>query len=187
MAETQESNVNDEISGNSDVEVNNSQTEIDREEIKAGAIDGLLKDLGVSSTKDLKSIIEAKNKADKENQTDLENAKSELQKTNESNKSLNNQIKSLQAVNAVLKAGVVTDHIDDVTVLAQAKVDKGEAKTFDKAVEKVLANNPQFKNQPQVGSDGTAVVNNNVTSPNESKKSSISDMIEKLNAGRITK
>ena len=100
---------------------------------------------------------------------------------------MNNQIKSLQAVNAVLKAGVVNEHIDDVTVLAQAKVDKGEAKTFDKAVEKVLANNPQFKNQPQVGSDGTAVVNNNVTSTNESKKSSISDMIEKLNAGRITK
>lgn len=157
------------------------------EEIKADAINSLLKDLGVSSTDDLKNIIEAKNKADKESQTDLENAKSELQKTTEDNKSLNSQIKSLQAVNAVLKAGVVTEHIDDVTVLARAKVDKGEAKTFDKAVEKVLANNPQFKNKPQIGPDGTAVVNTNVTPPNESKKTSISDMMEKLNAGRITK
>lgn len=161
--------------------------DLDSDAIKNGAIDSLLKDLGVNSTDDLKSIIEAKNKADKESRTDLENAKSELQKSKESNQTLVGQVKALEATNAVLKAGVVAEHIDDVTVLAQAKVNKGEAKTFDKAVKKVLDNNPQFKTVSQTGNDGTAIIDNNITPSPDSKKSNISDMIEKLNAGRITK
>lgn len=153
---------------------------------KNEAVNELLKTLGVSSTDDLTSIVTAKNEADKANQTELENSQTDLKKANDSNAELTSKVASLEATNAVLKAGVTKEHVDDATILAQARVSSGQAKDIDKAIKDVLKSNPQFTGDVATGKDGTAVVNGNVSGNSERKKLSISDQIAKLNAGRIT-
>lgn len=133
------------------------------------ALTKLFKKLGVDSADDLQKIIQAKQEADKANNTELENAQAELKKVNGSLDEKEKKINDLQAQNAVLKAGVSKDHIEDVTILAQAQVANGSAADFKTAVDDVLKRNPQFKNATQTGPDGTAIVSNNVGGTQTSK------------------
>ncbi len=133
------------------------------------ALTQLFKKLGVDSADDLQKIIQAKQEADKANNTELENAQAELKKVNGSLDEKEKKINDLQAQNAVLKAGVSKDHIEDVTILAQAQVANGSAADFKTAVDDVLKRNPQFKNATQTGPDGTAIVSNNVGGTQTSK------------------
>lgn len=133
------------------------------------ALTQLFKKLGVDSADDLQKIIQAKQEADKANNTELENAQAELKKVNGSLDEKEKKINDLQAQNAVLKAGVSKDHIEDVTILAQAQVANGSAADFKTAVDDVLKRNPQFKNATQTGPDGTAIVPNNVGGAQTSK------------------
>ena len=133
------------------------------------ALTQLFKKLGVDSADDLQKIIQAKQEADKANNTELENAQAELKKVNGSLDEKEKKINALQAQNAVLKAGVSKDHIEDVTILAQAQVANGSAADFKTAVDDVLKRNPQFKNATQTGPDGTAIVSNNVGGTQTSK------------------
>lgn len=133
------------------------------------ALTQLFKKLGVDSADDLQKIIQAKQEADKANNTELENAQAELKKVNGSLDEKEKKINDLQAQNAVLKAGVSNDHIEDVTILAQAQVANGSAADFKTAVDDVLKRNPQFKNATQTGPDGTAIVSNNVGGTQTSK------------------
>ncbi|MBL3531043.1 hypothetical protein JMJ99_06640 [Companilactobacillus zhachilii] len=135
---------------------------------KSEAVNELLKTLGVSSTDDLTSIVAAKNEADKANQTDLENSQADLKKANDNNAELTSQLASLKATNAVLKAGVTAEHVDDATILAQARVSSGQAKDIDKAIKDVLKSNPQFTGDIRTGPDGTAINNQNISNPNSS-------------------
>lgn len=162
---------------NSKQEPNQSQQpnndSVDIEEIKQTAsqeaLTQLFKKLGVDSADDLQKIIQAKQEADKANNTELENAQAELKKVNGSLDEKEKKINDLQAQNAVLKAGVSKDHIEDVTILAQAQVANGSAADFKTAVDDVLKRNPQFKNATQTGPDGTAIVSNNVGGTQTSK------------------
>lgn len=133
------------------------------------ALTQLFKKLGVDSADDLQKIIQAKQEADKANNTELENAQAELKKVNGSLDEKEKKINDLQAQNAVLKAGVSKDHIEDVTILAQAQVANGSAADFKTAVDDVLKRNPQFKNATQTGPDGTAIVPSNVGGTQTSK------------------
>lgn len=133
------------------------------------ALTQLFKKLGVDSADDLQKIIQAKQEADKANNTELENAQAELKKVNGSLDEKEKKINDLQAQNAVLKAGVSKDHIEDVTILAQAQVANGSVADFKTAVNDVLKRNPQFKNATQTGPDGTAIVSNNVGGTQTSK------------------
>ncbi|QHJ80385.1 MAG: hypothetical protein [Bacteriophage sp.] len=133
------------------------------------ALTQLFKKLGVDSADDLQKIIQAKQEADKANNTELENAQAELKKVNGSLDEKEKKINDLQAQNAVLKAGVSKDHIEDVTILAQAQVANGSVADFKTAVDDVLKRNPQFKNATQTGPDGTAIVSNNVGGTKTSK------------------
>lgn len=133
------------------------------------ALTQLFKKLGVDSADDLQKIIQAKQEADKANNTELENAQAELKKVNGSLDEKEKKINDLQAQNAVLKAGVSKDHIEDVTILAQAQVANGSAADFKTAVDDVLKRNPQFKNATQTGPDGTAIVSNNIGGTQTSK------------------
>lgn len=161
-----------------------SDTEKAKELEKAAgtkALNGLFSELGVDNADDLKAIIAAKNKADKVNQSELENTQDELKKSQEASTKQAQEIADLQAQNAVLKAGVVKDHVEDVTILAQAKVSKGEAEDFETAVQTVLKNNPQFKGGTQLGPDGTAInpqnaSNNTVGAPKISSNMSLDEL-----------
>lgn len=129
----------------------------------------------------------AKNEADKANPTELENSQTNLKKANTSSAELTGKVASLEAANAVLKAGVTAEHVEDATILAQARVSSGQAKDIDKAIKDVLKSNPQFTGDAVTGKDGTAIIKENVGGNSEHKKTSMGDMIAKLNAGRIVK
>lgn len=154
---------------------------------KAEGVNEILKTLGIASVDDLTSIVTAKNEAEKANQTDLENSQADLKKANANVSDLNSKLASLEATNAVLKAGVTAEHVTDATILAQARVSSGQAKDIDKAIKDVLKTNPQFTGDATTGPDGTAIVKNNVSGNTEPKKATMSDVIAKLNANRITK
>lgn len=145
-----------------------SQPEVDIDSARESAVNEFLQTLGVDSTEHLQEIVKAKNDSDKANQTDLENTKSDLDKANGNNAELSKQVEALQATNAVLKAGVIADHVDDATILAQAKVSSGKVKSFDKAIAEVLKSNPQFKGAAQTGADGTAITDSNTSGGNGS-------------------
>lgn len=163
-----------------------SNTEV-IESARQSAVSDLLKTLGIDSTDELKTVVKTQNEATKANQTNLENAQTDLKKANESNTELTSRVASLEASNAVLKAGVTPEHAADATILAQARVSNGQAKDIDKAIKDVLKANPQFTGDAVTGKDGTAIIKENVGGNSEHKKTSMGDMIAKLNAGRIIK
>lgn len=179
MAEDQGTDTNDNTNPN-------TEPPVDIEATKTEAVNELLKELGVDNTDSLKDIIKSQNEASKAKQTDLENAQSDLKKANDSNSELTSQITSLKATNAVLKAGVTTEHLEDATILAQAKVNNGSSKDFDKAIAEVLKTNPQFKGDAQVqtGSDGTAINGSN-TSNNQTDLTK--EEFEKMDYGQRLK
>ncbi|APX72869.1 hypothetical protein M5C72_07125 [Companilactobacillus allii] len=165
----------------------NQSTEatVDIEAAKTEAVNGLLKEMGVDSTDSLKGIVEAQNETSKANQTDLENSQSDLKKANDNNLNLSSQVTSLLASNAVLKAGITSEHMEDATILAQAKVNNGSAKDFDKAIADVIKSNPQFKGtQIQTGSDGAALDGSN-KSNNQTELTR--EEFEKMNYGQRLK
>lgn len=97
-----------------------------------------MKDTGLGSVDKLKNVIKAQNDATKANQTDLENSQSDLKKSSEEKATLVAKITSLEATNAVLKAGVVfninnlifdqalSDRIDELSSFYAASVAKAD-------------------------------------------------------------
>lgn len=187
MSETTDTGTEDTNTGSdTQVETGTNVSTEDIESAKQSAISDLLKDAGLSSVDELKNVVKAQNDATKANQTDLENSQADLKKSNEEKATLTAKVTSLEATNAVLKAGVVSDHVEDATILAQAKVASGTAKDFDKAIKDVLKSNPQFTGDVKTGPDGTAVTNENIQG-NKQTKTTIQDQIDKLNQFRIIK
>lgn len=141
------------------------QSQSNTSESAQNGVSKLLNTLGVSSTDDLKAIVEAKNKADKASRSQLENVQNDLDKANTSLTSLTKQNAALQAQVAASKAGIVGAHIDDAAILAQAYVADGKAKDIAAATKLVVKNNPSFAQvtQQTTGADGTAVFNGNVS------------------------
>lgn len=164
MSETTDTSTEDTNTvSDTQIETGTNVSTEDIESAKQSAITDLLKEAGLGSVDELKNVVKAQNDATKANQTDLENSKSELKKSNEEKATLSAKLTSLEATNAVLKAGVVSDHVEDATILAQAKVANGTAKDFDKAIKDVLKSNPQFTGDVKTGPDGTAINTNNIS------------------------
>lgn len=147
----------------------------------------LLSKLGVSSTDDLKAIVEAKNKADKASRSQLENVQSDLGKANKSLSELTTQNAALLAQVAASKAGIVGDHIDDAAILAQAYVAGGKAKDVAAAMKMVVKNNPDFTAGAKTGPDGTAIFPDNLSGNKGGKKPDAGKLVDELNKYRITK
>lgn len=121
----------------------------------------LLKDLGVGSVDDLKSIIEAHNKAEAANHTDLENAQANLDKQSKATAKEAARADNAEAQLAAYKQGVAEDHIGDALALAHvALADKANpAKSIDEALKSVLERNPAFKGTPAATNpDGTSAI-----------------------------
>lgn len=154
------------------------------ENAKQSAVNDLLNTLGISSTDELKTVVKTQNEATKANQTDLENAQTDLKKANESNTELTSEVASLKASNAVLKAGVTAEHVADATILAQARVSSGQAKDFEKAIKDVLKSNPQFTGDIKTGPDGTAINTGNISNTNSSITK---DQFDKMDYGERLK
>ena len=187
MSETTDTGTEDTNTGSdTQTETSTNVSTEDIESAKQSAITDLLKDAGLGSVDELKNVVKAQNDATKANQTDLENSQSELNKSNEEKAALSAKVTSLEATNAVLKAGVVSGHIEDATILAQSKVANGTAKDMDTAIKDVLKSNPQFTGDVKTGSDGTAVVKSNIQG-NKQTKTTIQNQIDKLNQFRIIK
>lgn len=148
----------------------------------------LLKDLGVDSVDDLKDIIKAHNDAEAANRTDLENAKTNLDKATTATQKAQARAVEAEAQLAAYKQGVAEDHISDALALARVELaDKANpAKTIDDALTDVLSRNPSFKGAgADVNPDGTAVTGTDVTGGQVAQKNDIRAQIEELNKHRI--
>ncbi|WP_270235230.1 hypothetical protein [Lacticaseibacillus suilingensis] len=149
----------------------------------------LLKSLGVGSVEDLQGIIEAHNKAEEANHTDLENAKANLDKLTGKLSAADARAVNAEAQLAAFKQGVVEEHVDDALALARvALADKANpAKTIDVALQSVLERNPAFKgdNQPGTNPDGTQAVSGNVAGNSAASKNDVRKQVEELNKFRI--
>lgn len=187
MSETTDTGTEDtNTESHTQVETGTNVSAEDIESAKQSAITGVLKEAGLGSVDELKNVVKSHNDATKAKQTDLENSQADLKKSNEEKATLAAKVTSLEAANAVLKAGVVSDHVDDATILAQSKVANGTAKDMDTAIKDVLKSNPQFTGDVKTGPDGTAVTNENIQG-NKQAKTTIQDQIDKLNQFRIIK
>ena len=80
----------------------------------------LLNDLGVDNLEDLKGIIKASNDAKAANQTELENAQSNLEKTNKTLSKETARANAAEESLAAYKLGVDVGHIADALALARA-------------------------------------------------------------------
>lgn len=156
------------------------------EEIQAS----LLSDLGVDNFEDLKGIIKANNDAKAASQTELENAQSNLEKTNKTLSKETARANAAEESLAAYKLGVDEGHIADALALARADMaDKSKGlKNITDALSGVLNRNPAFKGQAnQVNPDGTnAIVGGNASGNGSNQKNDIAAQVAKLNEFRIT-
>lgn len=151
----------------------------------------LLADLGVDNLDSLKEIIKASNDAKAANQTDLENAKTDLDKANKSLGKETHRANVAEEQLAAYKQGVDETHINDALALARADMaDKSKGlKTIADALAGVLTRNPAFKGEgaQKVNPDGTnAIAGENVGGATSTGKSTLTEQIAQLNANRIT-
>lgn len=166
-------------------ESGNEDNPVDKEAIGKDAINGLLKNLGVDSSDDLKSIVDAKKQSDEQSKSDVEKLQGQLDKSTKSGKELASTVDQLKAENSALKAGISKEHSNDAVILAQAYVTGGQAKDIDKAIAMVVKNNPSFVGQ-KLGKDGSAIEQNSQNTNNGGHKSGIAGVVQKLNQNRIT-
>lgn len=147
------------------------------EEVRAS----VLKDLGVDDLDSLKSIVEDHNKQVAANQTELEAAKANFEKTNTALGKANARAEVAEAKLAAFQMGVANDHLSDALALAKADMaDKAKGvKTIDEALKGVLARNPAFKGEQaaQTNADGTAVADQNLGG-NPPKTMSLDDFLK---------
>lgn len=151
-------------------------TPVDAEKVAADARASFLKDLGVDDADALKDIIKSHNEQVTANQTKLEAAQTNLDKTNKTLSKETARANTAEAQLAAMKAGVDEAHLNDALALANADLAAkvNGVKTIDEALTAVLERNPSFKGgaEPQ----GTAVAganlgggNSNVTVPDLTK------------------
>lgn len=134
---------------------------IDTEKVAAEARASFLKDLGVDDADTLKDIIKSHNEQVTANQTKLEAAQTNLDKTAKTLSKETARADTAEAQLAAMKAGVDEAHLNDALALANADLAAkvNGVKTIDEALTSVLERNPSFKGvEPQ----GTAVAGTNL-------------------------
>lgn len=156
---------------------------VDVGKLQADARGELLKSLGVENEDDLQSIVKSHKEQKAANQSELESAKDNLDKTSTKLDKANQRAEDAESQLSAFKKGVSNDHLTDVLVLAKAEINGKQAKDIDGAIDQVLERNPQFKAEP--ASDKTAIVDHNI-SGGDAGKAPLLDT-DKLNQFRITK
>lgn len=137
MAETNTNNQNQNNEGssqsNQETNTNNQNQQVDTEAIKTGAINALLKTLGIENTETLQSIVTAHKEAENKNKTELERTGDTLKET--TRQLVEEQSKRIEAEAKLeaLKQGANPDLVDDLVIIAKAKV------TADKDIAKVIS------------------------------------------------
>lgn len=135
---------------------------IDTESVAAEARASFLKDLGVDDADTLKDIIKSHNEQVTANQTKLEAAQTNLDKTAKTLSKETARADTAEAQLAAMKAGVDEAHLNDALALANADLaaKANGVKTIADALASVLERNPSFKGgaEPQ----GTAIAGTNL-------------------------
>jgi uncharacterized membrane protein YdfJ with MMPL/SSD domain len=154
------------------------------DEIKAD----FLKGLGFDNAEDLQAVIKAQQDADAANHTDLENAKTNLDKATGKLSKESARADNAEAQLAAYKQGVSADYVDDALALARVDLaNKREGvKTIEDALKGVLTRNPAFKGgEATTNPDGTAVDDGNATGGGTTEKNDILAQVKELNKFRI--
>lgn len=135
---------------------------IDTEKVAAEARASFLKDLGVDDADTLKDIIKSHNEQVTANQTKLEAAQTNLDKTAKTLSKETARADTAEAQLAAMKAGVDEAHLNDALALANADLaaKANGVKTIADALASVLERNPSFKGGAE--SQGTAVAGTNL-------------------------
>lgn len=135
---------------------------IDTEKVAAEARASFLKDLGVDDADTLKDIIKSHNEQVTANQTKLEAAQTNLDKTAKTLSKETARADTAEAQLAAMKAGVDEAHLNDALALANADLaaKANGVKTIADALTSVLERNPSFKGGAE--SQGTAIAGANL-------------------------
>lgn len=135
---------------------------VDTEKVAAEARASFLKDLGVDDADTLKDIIKSHNEQVTANQTKLEAAQTNLDKTAKTLSKETARADTAEAQLAAMKAGVDEAHLNDALALANADLaaKANGVKTIADALASVLERNPSFKGGAE--SQGTAVAGTNL-------------------------
>lgn len=135
---------------------------VDTDKVAAEARASFLKDLGVDDADTLKDIIKSHNEQVTANQTKLEAAQTNLDKTTKTLSKETARADTAEAQLAAMKAGVDEAHLNDALALANADLAAkvNGVKTIDEALTAVLERNPSFKGGTE--SQGTAVAGANL-------------------------
>lgn len=170
--------------GTSDNGTQANDPTLSADEVKAD----FLKGLGFDNVDDLQAVIKAQQDAEAANHTDLENAKSNLDKATSKLSKETARADDAEAQLAAYKQGVAADHIVDALTLARASLaaKADGVKTIDEALVKVLERNPAFKGESTgTNPDGTSVVDDDITGNQAPGKNDIRKQVEELNKFRL--
>lgn len=182
-----------------------TETKVDVEKVKSEALYGFLKELGVDNADDLKGIVTKHKKAEEANKTELQKKEDALtETTKELAREREGRILAEAKLSAV-QLGAKPELVDDLVVVAKAKVTK------DKDINAVIAEikdstsgNVYFKSDEEEGEEagknktkGKTVTRARVTKPSEKSKGKEDEegkkeehkgsMAERLLAGRKEK
>lgn len=112
----------------------------------------ILKELGVEDVKDAKGALENYKKYLESQKTDLQKAQDAAAEAEKGKKTLEDELNSTNQKLAVLMAGCPAEKVDDVCVLARARMN--DKTTFEQAIELVKQGYPDMFNQ-QAQNKGT--------------------------------
>lgn len=114
----------------------------------------ILKALGFESEEEAKNYLESKRKEDEDKKGDLEKAQEAEKAAKAEKKAAEAKAELLERKYKVVAMGVPSENVDDIVVLANAKV--GDDKTFETALEDIKKAYPTlFSNNNKGGKGGT--------------------------------
>lgn len=144
-------NNNSTDSANNDKSKDKTFTQADVSNIAAReakkAREKILKQLGVKDIKGARSALQQYQEHLDSQKTEAEKVAERAKQLEEANGDLTNQVTTLEAQVAALKADVDPESLDDVIVLAKAKV--SDDVSIDEAMKDVVEKYPHFKKQAQ--------------------------------------
>lgn len=148
---------------------NNQSQQVDTEAIKTDAINALLKTLGIENTETLQSIVTAHKEAEDKNKTELERTGDTLKETTRQLAEEQSKRLEAEAKLEALKQGANPDLVDDLVIIAKAKV------TADKDIAKVIsemkeAGTVYFKAKEAGTNSGATVTRKRVNQNKESNQ-----------------
>lgn len=138
----------------------------------------ILKSLGFESEEDAKTYLEAKRKEDEDKKDDLKKAQEAEQAAQAAKKAAEAQAALIEKKYKVVAMGVPADNVDDIVVLANAKVT--DKKSFEDALEDIKKSYPALFTTNNPNNNGTG----NSSNPPRGGKTENESMGKRLAAKR---